>query len=493
MQDATFPSARGSRSSWRWSLAVLGAALTAGSVLAGAQQQPAPGPSEQSNMRLVGSNDLQARSAYQPTIVEQNGRWIAYVGHHAGTALNPLTGVEEANGTSVVDVTDPARPRYLRHIVGPSGGSGEAGGAQMVRVCRGGGAIGTAGRFYMLRSFASQAHQVWDVTDPANPSLLATIKAADGRDLRATHKNDWDCSTGIAYLVGGDPEWLSRQHMIVYNLQNPARPVFVRNFGLAGTQPAAFGGTDAGNVTLHGPIVRGNRVYMGWGTSGNGVLQILDNEKLLKGDPTPTTENLLYPQVARYEIGALGGAHTTLPVPGIDVPSFARFTRGRTRDIVLVVNESTGNGCEENPQMVYVVDVTTETEPYGVANLQVQDRSGDFCLRGGRFGAHASNERVTPIYDKRMVFISYFNAGVRAVDIRDPWTPKEVGYYIPATTEKTDQRCLSSDPKNCKVAVQTNNVEVDDRGLIYIVDRANTGMHVLEVTGPARAVAAFPN
>ena len=44
----------------------------------------------------------------------------------------------------------------------------------------------------------------------------------------------------------------------------------------------------------------------------------------------------------------------------------------------------------------------------------------------------------------------------------------------------------------CKVAIQTNNVEVDDRGYIYIVDRANTGMHVLELTGQRRQVANLP-
>ncbi len=45
--------------------------------------------------------------------------------------------------------------------------------------------------------------------------------------------------------------------------------------------------------------------------------------------------------------------------------------------------------------------------------------------------------------------------------------------------------------ERCKVAIQTNNVEVDDRGYIYIVDRADTGMHILEVTGAARAIANF--
>jgi hypothetical protein len=32
---------------------------------------------------------------------------------------------------------------------------------------------------------------------------------------------------------------------------------------------------------------------------------------------------------------------------------------------------------------------------------------------------------------------------------------------------------------------------VDDRGYIYGVDRANTGMHILELSGPARQAADF--
>jgi len=73
---------------------------------------------EARDMALLGYNDLQARSAYQPTIHEQSGRWIAYIGHHGGTSeipkpLNTLTGAQEFNGTSLVDVTDPRRPKYL--------------------------------------------------------------------------------------------------------------------------------------------------------------------------------------------------------------------------------------------------------------------------------------------------------------------------------------------------------------------------------------------
>ena len=52
---------------------------------ASAQSPKIGDPPEAKNMRLVGNNDLQARSAYQPIIHKQGDRYIAYVGHHGGT------------------------------------------------------------------------------------------------------------------------------------------------------------------------------------------------------------------------------------------------------------------------------------------------------------------------------------------------------------------------------------------------------------------------
>jgi hypothetical protein len=176
------------------------------------------------------------------------------------------------------------------------------------------------------------------------------------------------------------------------------------------------------------------------------------------------------------------------------IPEFATMEKGKSADFVVIATEATQNECHEYRHMVFFADVTDETRPFSVANFDVPEANGNFCARGGRFGAHSINESFAPIYYKRLIFVTYFNAGVRAVDIRDPYRPKEVGFYIPAITENTDKRCVrnSGGQESCKVAIQSNNVEVDDRGYIYVVDRANTGMHILELTGAARAIANLP-
>jgi hypothetical protein len=250
---------------------------------------------------------------------------------------------------------------------------------------------------------------------------------------------------------------------------------------------------------LHGPIAVGNRIYFGYGTFLNGVIQIVDREKLLRGNPAeadpfePTDANLEYPVITTMYTGPRLGAHTAFPVLGMDIPEFAENTEGRTRDMLLVVGESLRNECTENRQMMYMVDITDETKPWPVANFHVPEESGDFCERGGRFGTHSSSENMGPPYYGSIVFLAYFNAGIRAVDIRDPFSPKEVGYYIPATTERTTQRCIRVDgEERCKTAIQTNNLDYDSRGYIYAADRANTGLHILELSGDPRNIVDLP-
>jgi hypothetical protein len=473
--------------------ALIVAALSVAPVAVQAQTQKVGAPPETSNMRMVGYSDLQARSAYQPTIHHQGSRWIAYIGHHGGTdevptPVNPMSGKGEPNGTSIIDVTDPANPKYLRHLPGAPGAY-EAGGAQMVRVCDGA-TLPRADKsaVYMLRTFGGEAHEIWNVADPVNPVLVTRL---DG--LKDTHKNWWECDTGIAYLVSGPTDWRTKRMTQVYDLSDPAHPVKIRDFGLPGQQPGATGTVP---TDLHGPIStgpQGNRVYFGYGTNKGGVLQIVDREKLLKGPKEPTPENLRAPVIGELAMSSWNGAHTTFPMLKMPMPEFAHDKDGGTRDFVMIVDEAILNECLEARQMVWFADVTIENRPMVVSNWTAPEASGNFCQRGGRFGAHSSNESMAPVYYKKMVFIAFFNAGVRALDVRDPFQPKEVGYFIPAITDKTDKRCVKIDGKDrCKTAIQTNNVETDDRGLIYIVDRANTGMHILEMTGEARKVAGLP-
>lgn len=474
----------------RYTVLFIGLLVAAGT--ASAQQQKVGAAPEASNMRLVGWTDLQARSAYQPTIHRQGDRWIAYIGHHGGsdeipTPVNPMTGSPEANGTSIVDVTDPANPKYLRHLPGQPG-KYEAGGAQMVRLCDGAALPkGDRAAVYMLRTFGGEAHEIWNVANPAEPVLLTRIGG-----LKDTHKSWWECDTGIAFLVGGAPDWRTKRMTQVYDLSNPKNPVKIRDFGLVGQEPGATGTVP---TDLHGPIStgpQGNRVYFGYGTNKGGILQIVDRDKLLKGPTEPTPANLAVPEVSRLVMTPWTGAHTTFPMPQMAIAEFARDKDGGKRDIVMIVNESILSECLEARQMVWFADLSIENRPMMVSNWTVPEASGNFCQRGGRFGAHSSNESMDPIFYKKMTFIAYFNAGVRALDIRNPFQPREVGYFIPAITEKTDKRCVKVDGQDrCKTAIQTNNVETDARGYIYIVDRANTGMHILELGGEARTVAGL--
>src|SRR4030095_15292379 len=184
---------------------------------------------------------------------------------------------------------------------------------------------GAREKTYLLRTLGNLAHDIWDVTDPAKPSRLTTV--LDG--LKSTHKNWWECDSGIAYLVsdGAPSGWRTNRMTKVYDLSDPARPRFIRDFGLVGQEPGSTGVAPEG---VHGPIAFKNRVYFAYGTGAKGVLQIVDRDKLLAGDPqaadrfAPTPDNLRYPQIGRLDMSPAWGGDTRLRCTGITVPVWAR-------------------------------------------------------------------------------------------------------------------------------------------------------------------------
>ena len=105
------------------------------------------------------------------------------------------------------------------------------------------------------------------------------------------------------------------------------------------------------------------------------------------------------------------------------------------------------------PHFAYLVDATRSTSGQGaggisgeqrpmvVSTLQVNDDSAkpSYCSRGTRFGTHSCNEVLAHVPSTfyapdfgKLTFISYFDGGARAFDIRDPYRPQDVAHYVAA-------------------------------------------------------------
>ena len=499
---------------------------------------------EQKNMRRVGHTDLQGRPGYQPNVIQYpDGRWIAFSGTHSNIPVprpgftflpNPLNNnADEPNGTMIINVTDPANPKEMAHIPVPVAG----GQAQMARMCLGSDLNeDLRGKVYLMRNIqgsTASGYEVWDVTDVKKPVLASAL-----RNLRNTHKHWWECNTGIAYLPSskdatfGLPLWRQAQSMVIVDWQNPlAPPVYLRTYGLVGSQPGATGPVPP---SLHGPIsayehpdaanrlargataddIIGNRVYGAWGVGDDGVLTILDRKKLLPplsggrggtyaGDPDqPTAADLEAALAGILYMSPDQGGHTSMPVFGLKPASYQAFTEFQTRDIVLLASESTADNCDEAPHWSFIVDVTVENSKSAPPGTRVQQNvfqgpmilstmhvdpfdglkypRGNYCTRGARFGVHSSEENFNnPLYGK-LTAIAYFTGGVRIWDIREPHAPVEVAFYVPESNANTNPD-----------GYMTNNVEIDDRGFIYIGDRNGAGFDILQLTGKALDIV-FP-
>ncbi|MFI5087749.1 MAG: hypothetical protein ACHP7I_05090, partial [Terriglobales bacterium] len=295
-------------------------------------------------------------------------------------------------------------------------------------------------------------------------------------------------------------------------------PVYIRDIGLVGQNPGSAVTTATSGV--HGPIsiknnpITGepvNRIYIPYGTSSNGVFQIVDRLKVLP--PTfggtwnglratnPTDDDLRSLVVGSMDMTPTEGAHTSFPIFGVPLKHYQGFTSSSTRDLVALISEEVDNHCQGAPHFGYLVDATRaagaggasagENHPMVISTMQVHDDSArpDFCTRGTRFGTHSTNESFYAPYYGKLLFIAYFDGGLRVFDIRNPYRPKNVAYFIPNVTANTIPTTVTINgvPQSF-LDVSTDNAEVDDRGLIYIVDRVGGGADILKLTDHARDI-----
>jgi hypothetical protein len=132
------------------------------------------------------------------------------------------------------------------------------------------------------------------------------------------------------------------------------------------------------------------------------------------------------------------------------------------RDIAVVMDEAHGRHHGRSPAGMWVFDVGNLDRIQLISHFQMSELDTPWARKGGRFGAHQFQEHI----DGTLVYCAWFSGGLRIVDIRDPLSPEEVGWYIP-------------EPCGGQPTPQTNDVEVDARGLVYIVDR-HCGFDILE-------------
>lgn len=481
-------------------LAMIAVLSVAPAALAGAVSFPPEAPLAH-NMKLVGWHPVDGRPLYHPHIQQQGSRWILYVAEHvtinAGTSQDPKYVGPVGNGTSIFDVTDPTKPKFLTRLPGASGVGGATNPnpaqsplseARSVRVCE------RNNKFYMMRQMPQAGYEIYNVTVPEQPVKVAYIF---DQGQTNTHKINWECETdakgrSVAYLPwrtnpsAGQPgvkDGWRGVYLSIWNLADPEHPQFIRKYGRPGLEPGSTGPAPSGvHHTGLDPQTPRKRVYVNYSCCSTGAFQILDRDKLLDGNPN----DMAYPNLGIWDAPTYLGVHSTYALPGLVNPELAvdKLTdQEKYRDYALVIGEAGGNGCNRQRQFTQMWDVTQDFKGWVVSAYQVPEASGDFCSKGGRFGPHGSNEQVTAKFHNKLVGISYFNAGVRMLDVRQPFWLEEVAYYIP----KPNQNTFYCD-EGCAAVIQTNNVEMDERGLVYIVDRAGTGFHILELTGDAKKI-----
>jgi len=395
---------------------------------------------EARDVRLVGYHDLDGRPGLKLAMHEADGRRLLYV----GSVFH--------SGWSVVDVTEPATPQLLNFVAGPPNTW-----TLQVQVADD---LLIAGLEHPAPSWLPPVDEtpprsgvlVFDLAaDPVHPSLVGSFEPPG----RGTHRN---------FYAGGDVAVLAAgldgfQHRIAVflDVSDPAHPREISRWWWPG-QHLAGGEEPEHEVYFHGPAyVHGDRAYLSYGRVGMVVLDIAD----------VTRPEL----VARVSFGDLGsrrpGCHSAVPIPG--------------RGLIVVNSEPHQDHVGDVDPLNYTFVVKEDGDAYTViSSFPMPAPSRPFPYRnyyekGGRFGPHNQHHHqgqplLAPNDD--LVYLTYFNAGLRVFSIDDPFMPVEVGHFVP------DDPPVRRGPVPDVLVTQFEDVLVDDRGYAYCTDK-NRGLFVL--------------
>jgi hypothetical protein len=348
-----------------------------------------------------------------------------YVGH-LGTS---------GAATSTLDVSDLKTPQLIRQSEAPTGSHSHkvqvAGDVLLVNV----------ERFRGGDPFSAGMH-VHDISDPFEPKPVGWFDSGGEGVHRIVY-------TGGRYAyVSAVPEGFEDRIWIIVDLEDLEHPTEAGRWWWPGMW---LGGGEVPDwpqdrrFAAHHALLAGDIAYLAYGDAGMVILDIGDI-----ANPRP---------VAKIDWRPGGDTHTCLPLPG--------------RRLVVVTDESVKERCLEEEHLVRIIDVSDLERPRVVATCPVPQ--GDFCERGLRFGPHNLHENRPGTYaSETIVFVTYFNAGLRVYDISKADEPREIAYWVPETPPGQE-------------APQINDLFVDADGTIFVSDRVNGGLYVLEPDEELRA------
>ena len=367
-----------------------------------------------STIELIGHSDLDGSGDGMQ--ITRNGDAL-YVGHLGTSGMS----------TSIVDISDPARPTVVRQFEAHPGSHGH-------KTQVGDGLLLVNTEQFKGGDPYRAGMAVYDVSDAFDPRPVGFFESGG----RGVHRIVF---TGGRYAyVSAIPDGFEDRIWVIVDLADPEHPVEAGRWWWPGMHVGG-GETptwpEGDRYAAHHALLDGEIAYLGFGDGNLVVLDVTDvtRPKQIGG--------------AMWEPG--GETHTCLPLPG--------------RRLVVATDEAVRDDCQEPTKLVRVIDVT---EPASPRVLSVcPPPSDDHCGRGLRFGPHNLHENLPGSYQSEsLVFATYFNAGLRVYDISTPDAPVEVAWWEP-------------DPPEGQKAPQINDLYVDDSLDIYVTDRITGGLYVL--------------